>query len=75
MNIDGQRAAILWPPHYTATFEPAAVIFDEEGQRVARAGDALTTVMLGPDPKDADACGLTAVVQVYFDKVAASPTT
>jgi hypothetical protein len=73
MDIDGQRAAILWPPNYTAAFAPAAVISDEKGQPVARAGEELTTVILGPTQSDKDDCGLTAAVQVYFDTFGTPP--
>jgi hypothetical protein len=68
MTIDGQRAAVLWPPNYSATFTPGVTIFDEAGHEVATEGEELTTVMLGPSPVDQDACGLDQAIELYFDR-------
>lgn len=70
MQIDGQRAAVLWPPHFTARFSPSAAILNESGEQVAKDGDELTTVILGPKSKDKDACGLVNVVELYFNQFA-----
>lgn len=71
--IDGTQASALWPPHYTATYGPL-VVYDATGQRVAREGDRLRTVILGPTPIDLDSCGLRSQVQLFFDPYFAGPS-
>jgi hypothetical protein len=39
MSPDGQRVSIVWPEGYSVRFEPSALLFDERGMVVARAGD------------------------------------
>ena len=68
MTFEGQRVAVLWPAHYTATFEPALTVFDEAGRPVARDGDELTLAILGPHPIEKDGCGLESTVQLHFDQ-------
>ena len=63
--IDGIHASALWPPHYTATFDPL-VIFDESGRQIAKGGDALQIVVLGPTPIGPDSCGMQNQVQLFF---------
>jgi hypothetical protein len=67
LEIEGQRSAILWPAHYTAELQPL-IVYDDSGNEMAKEGDVLATVMLGPIQTDRDACGLTSTVQLYFDK-------
>ena len=73
IELDGQLAATLWPAHYTATYSPTLTVFDESGRPVARGGERLTAVMLGPTPTDEDPCGFAAVVEVYIDEFATPP--
>lgn len=35
----GRRVSVVWPGGFTVTFEPNAVLHDETGRTVARAGD------------------------------------
>ena len=72
IDIDGQRASALWPPHYSATFVPALIVYDESGHDVARGGQQLTTQMLGPTRQTEDECGLGQIIDVYFDPFAPS---
>jgi hypothetical protein len=67
MTFEGQRVAILWPAHYTATYTPALAVFDQRGRPVAVEGEQLTLAILGPDPIETDACGLENVVQLHFN--------
>lgn len=65
VDIDGGRAAVLWPRLYVATFGPFRA-YDEHGRLVAEDGHELRTIILGPFPTEKDSCGLTRTVQLYF---------
>lgn len=52
----GRHVSIVWPEGFTARFEPAAVLRDERGVAVARAG---TLVTLG-QVNDSSAAGTFA---------------
>jgi hypothetical protein len=41
---DGRRLSVVWPAGYSVRFEPAAALYDERGNQVARDG---ATVELG----------------------------
>lgn len=64
IEIDGVRAAPLWPPRYSARLNPL-VVLDETGQERFAVGDRITTQMLGPSPQERDACGLEQQISVY----------
>ncbi len=70
MTFEGERVAVLWPAHFTATNAPALIVFDEGGRQVTADGDALTLAILGPEPIEKDACGLEKVIQLHFDPFA-----
>jgi hypothetical protein len=72
VEVDGNRASVLWPPRYRATYEPFRA-YDERGRLVAQEGGVVTTVILGPFPIERDICGLTQSVQLYFDSFVESP--
>ncbi len=38
---DGTRLSIVWPEGFSVRFEPNAILYNEEGRIVARAGDAV----------------------------------
>jgi hypothetical protein len=65
IEIEGRRAATLWPAHYTATYEPL-VVFDESGQQVAKEGDQLTMAFVGPKRASEQRCGMDSVVELHF---------
>ncbi len=67
MTFEGQRVAVLWPAHYTATYTPALAVFDESGRQVASEDAELSLAILGPDSIERDGCGLEKVVQLHFD--------
>jgi hypothetical protein len=66
IEIDGQRAATLWPAHFTATYAPL-VVFDESGRQVAKEGDQLTMAFVGPKPAAEPRCGIDSVVELHFE--------
>jgi hypothetical protein len=37
-DVDGRREEVVWPPGYSARFEPALLVFDESGTLIAREG-------------------------------------
>ncbi len=41
-STDGQRISIVWPAGFSVSFEPDAVLANEKGVVVARAGDTVT---------------------------------
>jgi len=39
---DGRMIPVVWPPGYTATFDPALTVFDPVGKAIAHGGDRLS---------------------------------
>ena len=73
IELGGTRSAVLWPPGYSASFDPI-MLFDAGGRSVARGGDLISAVMLGPDPLPTpDACGLITTIEFYGDPIAPGP--
>jgi len=65
--VDGQRALALWPSGFTAVIDPL-VIYGPNGGEVAREGETISVVMVGPERLDgATECGLQSKVELYFD--------
>jgi hypothetical protein len=65
LDLEGARVEPLWPPGYTARFDPLTV-FDATGGEVAHGGATLTTQMLGPQSQFPDGCGQVQIVEVFF---------
>ncbi len=38
---DGQQISVVWPQGFSVRFEPDAVLYDDRGKRVARAGERI----------------------------------
>ena len=45
---NGRRVSIVWPAGFRAGFEPAAVLYNESGRAVARAGQAVVLDQVSP---------------------------
>jgi hypothetical protein len=72
IDIDRVRASALWPRGFTASAGPI-VVYDADGGAIARDGEVLTAVMLGPTRLDGpDECGLTDVIDVFWPTPGAS---
>jgi len=41
-RADGTRLSVVWPAGFSVRFEPEAILYDERGRVVARAGDTVT---------------------------------
>jgi hypothetical protein len=39
---DGARISVVWPAGFSVRFSPKAVLYNEQGHPVARAGDSVT---------------------------------
>jgi hypothetical protein len=65
LEIDGVRAAILWPRAFTAVDAPLRV-FDAKGALVGQADHPMEAIIVGPEPIPTTSCGETRQVRVYF---------
>lgn len=68
-----RRLSVVWPEGFRVTFEPGAVMHNEEGRAVARAGDTVELSSVPPNSADGTpsdpyiaSCYLFGGVYVYL---------
>lgn len=67
-----QDVRVIWPMGYSAHFDPF-IVYNNQGDEVARDGDWLQVAGGGPFEGDADVCGRSSFV-VFSDPVTGSDT-
>lgn len=74
LDLDGTRGEVRWPPGFTGVGDPLA-IHDPGGIEVARPGDSLSGVILGPrEAAPSEHCGLDVWFDVYMSDSAMGPS-
>jgi hypothetical protein len=72
-DATGRRLSVIWPDGFRVTFEPLAVMHNETGRVVARAGDIVELLSVSPDSAEGSyrdpyiaSCHLFGRVYVYL---------